>query len=136
MDSLYEAYELEKYGYKKDILIMGYVDPRDVPRRKNFIYAVSDLDYASAIIRTYSRARMHLFVDTGMHREGIQILDSILARTILTKIRPNIEGLMSHLATPEDIIFTDNQLATFQTFQTILASMDIYPKYIHICASG
>lgn len=115
---------------------MGYVDPRDIPRRKNFIYAVSDLDYASAVIRTYSRARIHLFVDTGMHREGIQILDSILAKTILTKIRPNIEGLMSHLATPEDIIFTDNQLAIFQTFQTVLAGMDIYPKYTHICASG
>lgn len=115
---------------------MGYVDPRDIPRRKNFIYAVSDLDYASAIIRTYTRARIHIFVDTGMHREGIQMLDSIFAKNILTRIRPNIEGLMSHLATPEDIVFTDIQLAAFQTFQTILASLDIYPKYRHICASG
>ncbi len=91
VDSLYEAYELEKHGYKKDILIMGYVDPRDIPRRKNFIQAVSDLDYANAIIRIHPRVRMHLFVDTGMHREGIQTLDSIFAKNILTKIRPNIE---------------------------------------------
>lgn len=136
VDSLYEAYELEKYGYKKDILIMGYVDPRDIPRRKNFIYAASDLDYASAVIRTYTRARIHIFVDTGMHREGIQMLDSIFAKNILTKIRPNIEGLMSHLATPEDIDVSNNQWKTFQEFQGVLASLDIYPRYIHICASG
>lgn len=136
MDSLYEAYELEKYGYKKDILIMGYIDPRDIPRRKNFIYAVSDLDYASAVIRRYPRARIHLFVDTGMHREGIQMLDSIFAKDILIKIRSNIEGLMSHLATPEDVVFTDNQLATFQKFQSLLEDIDIHPKYKHICASG
>lgn len=71
VDSLYEAYELEKYGYKKDVLIMGYADPRDIPRRRNFIYAVSDLEYASALIQEYSRVRIHLFLDTGMHREGM-----------------------------------------------------------------
>lgn len=69
VDSLYEAYELEKYGYKKDILIMGYVDPRDIPRRRNFLYAASSLEYAEALIRQYARARLHLFFDTGMHRE-------------------------------------------------------------------
>lgn len=91
VDSLYEAYELEKHGYKKDVLIMGYVDPRDIPRRKNFIYAVSDLEYASALIQEYSRVRMHLFLDTGMHREGILDIDSVFAKNALTKIRPHIE---------------------------------------------
>lgn len=71
VDSLYEAYELEKNGYKRDILIMGYVDPRDIPRRKSFIYAVSDLDHGIALKREYSRIRLHLFLDTGMHREGL-----------------------------------------------------------------
>lgn len=70
---------------------MGYVDPRDIPRRKNFIYAVSSLDYAQALIRQYSRIRLHLFVDTGMHREGITSLDTVYAREILTKIGTHIE---------------------------------------------
>lgn len=30
---------------------MGYVDPRDVPRRRHFIYAVSDVDYALALVQ-------------------------------------------------------------------------------------
>lgn len=113
VDSLYEAYELEKYGYKKDILIMGYVDPRDIPRRRNFIYAVSTLDYAQAVLRTYSRARLHLFVDTGMHREGIQSVDTVYAREILTKIAPHIEGMMSHLSTPDNIDISNGQISVF-----------------------
>lgn len=79
VDSLYEAYELEKHGYKKDILIMGYVDPRDIPRRRNFIYAASTLEYAQAVLHTYSKSRLHLFLDTGMHREGIQSIETVYA---------------------------------------------------------
>ena len=56
VDSLYEAYELEKYDYGGDILIMGYVDPRDIPR----------------------------------------------ADTLLARISPHVEGVMSHLSTPDN----------------------------------
>ncbi len=136
VDSLYEAYELEKYAYKKDILIMGYVDPRDIPRRKNFIYAVSDLEYASALIHQFSRIRMHLFLDTGMHREGLFDIDSVFAKNTLTKIHPNIEGVMSHLSTPDDITVTNLQLSRFQFFQNELKIQGITPNFIHIFASG
>lgn len=91
VDSLYEAYELEKYDYRGDILIMGYVDPRDIPRRKNFLYAVSDLEYAGALIQQYSRVRLHLFLDTGMHREGVQDIDTTYGATLLTKLASHIE---------------------------------------------
>lgn len=136
VDSLYEAYELEKHGYKKDILIMGYVDPLDIPRRKNFIYAVSDLEYAKALIQKYSRVRLHIFFDTGMHREGIESIDSRYAQNTLTMIRPHIEGVMSHLSTPDDIAVTNKQLQRFQEFQSMLRTLSITPRYIHICASG
>lgn len=91
VDSLYEAYELEKYDYSGEILIMGYVDPRDIPRRKNFIYAVSHLEYAQALMAKYSRVRLTLFLDTGMHREGIQDIDTTYATTLLTKMAPRVE---------------------------------------------
>jgi alanine racemase len=64
VDSLYEAYELRKYGCKKDILIMGYVDPRDIPRSKGFMYAVSDISYARLLVKSYKRVKLHLFLDT------------------------------------------------------------------------
>lgn len=102
VDSLYEAYELEKYDYGGDILIMGYVDPRDIPRRKNFIYAASDLDYAHSLVLKYSRVRITLFLDTGMHREGIQNRETSYADTLLARISPRVEGVMSHLSTPDN----------------------------------
>ena len=91
VDSLYEAYELEKYGYKKDVLIMGYVDPRDIQRRKNFIYAVSDLEYGSALMHQYSRMRIHLFLDTGMHREGLKIEKREERGEQIIRLAPHIE---------------------------------------------
>ena len=90
VDSLYEAYELEKYGYNRDILIMGYVDPLDIPRRKHYIYAISDVEYGYALVRQYSRVRLHLFCDTGMHREGIPREDTI-------ESTHHILGLASHI---------------------------------------
>ena len=115
---------------------MGYADPRDIPRRKNFIYAVSDLEYANALIQEYSRVRIHLFFDTGMHREGILNIDSVFVENALTKIHPNIEGVMSHLSTPDDITVTNLQLSRFQFFQNELKIQGITPNFIHIFASG
>lgn len=120
VDSLYEAYELKKYGYKKDILIMGYVDPRDIPRRKNFIYAVSDLDYAGALIKKYSRVRLHLFLDTGMRREGVCDIDTAYAEAVLTKISSRIEGVMSHLSTPDDRGVSEAQIVSFESQLSVL----------------
>ncbi len=136
VDSLYEAYELEKHGYKKDILIMGYVDPRDTPRRRNFIYAASTLEYAQAVLRAYSKARLHIFLDTGMHREGIQSLDTVYVREILQKLAPHIEGVMSHLSTSDATEVSRTQITQFHTLIAQLEMLGIFPKYKHICASG
>jgi alanine racemase len=136
VDSLYEAYELEKHGYKKDILIMGYVDPRDIPRRRNFIYAVSTLEYAQAVLHSYSKSRLHLFLDTGMHREGIQTIETVYAREVLKRIAPYIEGVMSHLSTPDDTQISHAQISQFHRLLGELKTLGIAPEYRHICASG
>lgn len=136
VDSLYEAYELEKHGYKKDILIMGYVDPRDIPRRRNFLYATSTLEYAQAVLRTYSKARLHLFLDTGMHREGIQSLDTTYDREMLQKIASHIEGVMSHLSTPDNAQISHAQIVQFHADIEQLEVLGVSPQYRHICASG
>lgn len=150
VDSLYEAYELLKHGYKRDVLIMGYVNPRDIPRRKQFIYAVSEIEYGLALVRQYSRVRLHLFFDTGMHREGITLKPLPLP---LSEGEGNgkesyslpfgegwggvcIEWVMSHLSTPDNMEVTNTQLASFQASLDELSAQGISPRYIHIFASG
>lgn len=135
VDSLFEAYELQKHGYKKDILIMGFVDPEDIPREKRFHYACSDLDYAEAVIARRKRAKIHLFFDTGMHREGMPPL----SQEEMTKIVPykeNIVGIMTHLSTPENLEETQKQRATFFALRGLLAENTIEPKFCHYCASS
>ncbi len=114
---------------------MGFVDPEDIPREKRFHYACSDLDYAQAIVKKRSRAKLHLFFDTGMHREGIQSLSKPDLK-ILTTLKRNIVGMMTHLSTPENHTVTQAQHDAFGRFQKILAEHAIHPLYKHVCASG
>ncbi len=119
VDSLFEAYELQKYGYKKEILIMGFVDPLDIPRERKFHYACSDLEYAQLIVKKRKRAKLHLFFDTGMHREGIQSL-SKLDLKILSILKRNIVGIMTHLSTPDNYDIAHAQYETMNRFEKIL----------------
>lgn len=136
VDSLFEAYELQKYGYKRDILIMGFVDPRDIPRwNRRFHYACSEVSYAWAIVSKSKRAKLHLFLDTGMHREGI----NYLAKEdigLLQAIKDNIVGVMTHLSTADNKETSQKQIDNFQTQINALERQSITPKFLHICASG
>ncbi|MEI6711111.1 MAG: alanine racemase [bacterium] len=135
VDSLFEAYELQKYGYKSDVLIMGFVDPADIPREKKFHYACSDISYALAVVRKRKHAKLHLFFDTGMHREGIQtLLDD--EDTSLVPLKKNIIGMMTHLSTPDTIEVTQKQIEIFNSFSGLLKGRGIHPEWYHICASG
>src|SRR5581483_5638239 len=74
VDSLFEAYQLKKVGVKTPILIMGYMDPQSLMiKHLPFSYAVYDLALAKAINDYQKGAEVHIFVDTGMHREGVGI---------------------------------------------------------------
>lgn len=114
---------------------MGFVDPEDIPREKRFHYACSDIPYALAVIKRRKRAKLHLFFDTGMHREGIQSLSKPDIK-ILSTIQRNIVGIMTHLSTPENASVRQSQYESFEHFETILIQHNIRPISRHICASG
>jgi len=136
VDSLFEAYELQKYGYKKDILIMGFVDSRDIPRWKHkFHYACSEISYALTITARCKKAKLHLFLDTGMHREGIETVDKQDIET-LTIIPKNIVGVMTHLAAADNPEASQKQINGFQKQIKQLGHHNITPKFQHIFASG
>ena len=103
VDSLYEAYELLKTKIKTPILITGYTNPENLKVKKlPFSYAVFTLDLAKTINDYQPHAGVHIFVDTGMRREGVRIEELPEFLEAIKKL-PNIkiEGLMSHLASSE-----------------------------------
>jgi alanine racemase len=140
VDSLYEAYKLLKADVKTPILIMGYVDPKSLNTKKlPFSFAVFDYGVILALNRYQPQAKIHIFVDTGMHREGIRIeeLPKFL-HTIITKTNLEIEGIMSHFAEGENPknVSTKEQLRNFQKAILILKKSGVTPKWVHIANSS
>lgn len=140
VDSLYEAFLLRKAGVKSEILIMGYIDPRSVKRKEmDFAYCVFDSEQVKVIHDHQQNPKIHIFVDTGMHREGILVED---LANFLEQIKEYeqvvIEGVMSHFALTDNVknpLFKQ-QVANFKKAIKILNEHSIFPKWVHIGASG
>ncbi len=140
VDSIYEAYELEKAGVKSPILIMGYVDPENLRFKKlPFMYSVFSMEYAEMIHKYQPSAKLHVFVDTGMNREGIRIdeFDVFVKKIETSPIKLNIAGLMSHFADAdsEDITFTKMQVQNFNRAVKVLENSKVKLEFKHIAAS-
>jgi len=134
-DSLYEAYELLKVKIKTPILVMGYFNPKSLQTKKlPFSYAVFSKDQVRAISKYQPQSKIHLFVDTGMHREGVLVKD---LKSFLSLIRREtsleIEGLMSHLggADKPKSKETKGQIREFKKAQEITNSLGFSPRWIH-----
>ena len=144
VDSLYEAYELKKIKVKTTILILGYTDPRNYKfrpfKKLNFHYAIWDLETAKKLNRTQTNAKIHIFVDTGMNREGVQISNLENFIKDIKKLK-NLEvvGLCSHMAdadNPKDNSFSLMQIDNFKEADAILKLNGVRPKWKHIAASA
>ncbi len=136
VDSLYEAYELLKIGIKTQVLIMGYVNPKSLQTKKlPFSFAVYDYERINALNQYQPSAKIHIFVDSGMHREGISLKDlPQFLKYIKSKTNLEIEGLMSHLAMsdkPQNPL-TKKQVDNFTKARKMLENFDINPKWIHL----
>jgi len=141
VDSLYEAYELYKQNIKTPILIIGYTDPRNYAIKPlPFHHAIFDLKTAQALNKHQPGCSIHIFVDTGMSREGIQLHNLSNFIQELKKLKNlKIEGLASHFAdadNPTDLSFTKKQLKNYHQALKILNNHEINPKWKHISASA
>lgn len=138
VDSLYEAYELYKAGIKTPILIMGYTYPANLEIKElPFSYAIYDLEMAQTLNQYQKGASVHIKIDTGMHRLGVNM--KYLQRFLngLKKL-PNIkvEGVMSHLATAKkgDKLYKI-QMKNFEKALEIVRKNGFHPTWIHLSAS-
>lgn len=139
VDSLYEAYELKKLRVKTPVLIMGYVAPENLKVKKlNFSYAIYDYHQAEVLNKFQKGAKIHIKVDTGMHRLGIPIKNlDILVKKVKNLKHVQIEGLMSHLSSPKTFPdYTEFQIKNYKIALNILEKNNINPKWKHLAASG
>jgi alanine racemase len=142
VDSLYEAYELFKIKIKTPIMIMGYTDPANysVWKKLPFTFTVYDIDSLLALNRHQPGAKIHIKLDTGMCRLGIQ-KDNIaqFINTLKNCRHLQIEGIYSHLSQADDpkkITFTNNQIKLFKEMVAMFETAGFSFKYKHLAATA
>lgn len=115
-----EGIELRQNGVKGDILILGYTHPKQFSmlRKYRLTQAIIDYPYAQLLNSYGKKLKVHLKIDTGMHRLGerSERIDKICA--IFRFQNLIIEGVFTHLCSDEtrtepDITYTMSQAAAF-----------------------
>lgn len=142
VDSLYEAYELDKNNIQTPIMIMGFTDPQNysIWKKLPFTFTVYDSKSLLALNKYQKGIKIHIKLDTGMCRLGIQ--ESNIAEFIQTlKKCPNlqVEGIYSHLSqadNPQKNTFTNNQIKLFKKMVSRFENEGFKFKYKHISATA
>lgn len=117
VDSLYEAARLRNEGIKTPILIVGYTTPEMCAqyRLRDVSFTLTSIAGIRAFAGSGARTRVHIKIDTGMHRQGILPKEIPAAIEILRKSNLVLEGVCSHFADAdgEDAVFTEAQITVW-----------------------
>jgi len=140
-----EALEIRQGGLDSPILVLGFTSPGRLEEAianrislavwdKNQVERISVL--AADIGKT---AHLHLKVDTGMSRLGIQPIDALaLARLIESNPGVVLEGIFTHFARADEVDPGPSMIQENLFIQTVadLAAEGIYPPLIHAANSA
>ncbi len=140
--TLEEGIHLRKKGIRGEILILGYTNPCDAGclARYRLTQTVIDSNYAIALNKSGKKIKVHLKIDTGMHRIGIDYSDISQIEAIYKLKNMMIEGFFSHLCvsdslTDDNITYTDLQIERFFKVMNILKSKNYDIGKLHIQAT-
>lgn len=99
------------------------------------IFDETHIPIISKLIQAHKKANVHLFVDTGINRNGILYSKAIpAAQQIAHDPKFNLVGVMSHLCCTLNKKETHAQFALFRKLRQDLASLGIHPLF-HISAT-
>jgi alanine racemase len=136
VDNYPETQQILHYT-KLDVLMMGeaHVDRyRSIDHRRVHM-AVYTKEIVTELVRLGKPCRIHLFLNTGLNREGIQEAD---LSDILSLIRGSnliVEGVMSHFACddePDGEQVSLEQIIVFKRMYDVILSYGFSPQYRHI----
>lgn len=142
---LYEARQIRTAGITHPVMLINYLDPTSFPDALDLNLTITVMD-ASAITALAALAqerkqsvKVHLKVDTGMHRAGCDPDEFVaLAQSITRNPYLELEGVYTHFADADnaDHTFTLHQLHHFQRLIASLKTMGINPPLIHAANSA
>ena len=137
-----EALALRRASIRGEILILGWTPPEEAPRLRRWCLTqtVADLEHARALSRTGVPVRVHLALDTGMHRLGLPAEDTEAVAAVWALPHLKIRGVFSHLCVSDspaeaDRDFTRDQLRRFYACLDALRARGLDTGAVHIQAS-
>jgi len=97
--SVGEGVELREAGVQGSILVLGYTHPDyfSLLRSNDLIQTVVDYEYARILNRYGEPLHVHIAVDTGMHRLGVDCREIHKIFEIIAMKNLTIEGIYTHL---------------------------------------
>lgn len=140
-----EGIELRRAGFTLPIIILGLVpyDAASAVVDNDLTQAVADLTLAekisAAAVRLCKSAKVHLKVETGMGRIGVNPDKAVALAAQISKL-PNVEleGMFSHFADADslDRTFTNQQIEIFKDTASQIRRAGIDIKILHLGESA
>jgi alanine racemase len=142
VDSLYEARILRAEGIKTHILVIGYAHVSNIASNNlnDVSFAVVDMEQLREMADVVSKStRIHLKIDTGMHRHGIMISEIGEAIQILKNNNLlRLDGVCSHFsdADGENEAFTESQISEWEKVVALFKLEFADIKFFHVSATA
>ena len=138
VDSVVEGLALRREGVKAPILVLGYTlsDKFKEAADNDISITVSSFETLETLQKNHlSRPlKIHIKVDTGMHRQGFLLKDlpKVLSflQTTSHKLQANVEGLYTHFAAAKNPAFpeyTKKQIAEFKQWRIAFKKVGFSP---------
>lgn len=137
-----EGIELRSYGIWGDILILGYTNPKRAKELHKFdlIQTVIDLNHAHLLNSQEIEIKVHIKIDTGMHRLGFDSNDVTGVLNVYNAKHLSVCGIYTHLCVSDssaskDIDYTNTQIEKFYKLLDLITQYGEKLPPIHIQSS-
>jgi len=140
-----EAIDLRKAGISAPILVMSEQPPQQHEDMIKYgliatLYNQATMEhYANEATRLGIVGAVHLKVDTGMHRVGVDSKHAVeMAQLIAAQTWLQLDGIFTHLATADVVGHeaTSRQVAEFDRVCEELKQLALLPRRVHIANSS
>ena len=137
-----EGIALRRYGIRGEILILGFTDVRRAKELKTYRLSQTliDFPYAEKLNRQKIPVSVHIAIDSGMHRLGLDTDDLANVQKLFQMKHLHIQGIFTHLCCadsrkPEDISFTRKQIRSFYGLISQMETAGLPIPKIHLQSS-
>ena len=137
-----EGIALRRYGIRGEILILGFTDVRRAKELKTYrlTQTLIDFPYAEKLNRQKIPVSVHIAIDSGMHRLGLDTDDLENVQKLFQMKHLHIQGIFTHLCCadsrkPEDISFTRKQIRSFYGLISHMETAGLPIPKIHLQSS-